>query len=409
MDEKVKGYLHTTAFTLLVISLLAWFLPKENKNLNSSVLKPANTVANEAQTPPVGEVPVANEAAPPTNMDPSTNIAQPTDVATVTNIAPTSVSSPVKAGSVSALRQSGPIIVDHDGQVIECLDIRSTSGAAISINRFKNITIKNCKITTSNGQGISAYYADGLQIQNCDIKNASASKGVNPNASADELNINIYGSNGVKINNVRLVGGSSGVYIASSSNVNISNVEGYNFKGPFPRGQLVQFNTINTASLDGFSCVNDVNNSYPEDNISVYKSQNITIKNGLIDGNNSITGCGVMVESGSNNCLIQNVDALNQGNASFVSWGSSNVTFRDVRTKNNHASSVRGANASGSLIFASSSGATGTSFINATYFNPANPENIVLNYKAPAPMLVKDIRQQDFVAKSPLRLKFGWE
>jgi len=346
---------------------------------------------------------------PPVEVDDTTDTQVVTTPAVTTPAVTTPAVTTPAVGDVKSLKASGPITVTHDGQVIENLLITGTSGNAININGFKNVIIRNCQITANGGAGISASNADGLQIQNVDINNGVAATGVNENSSVYQNNIDISSSNGVTINNAKLTGGSSGIYAADSSNLTFTNIEGNNFKGPFPRGQMVQFNNCNTAVLDGFSCVNDPNNSYPEDNISVYKSQNITIENGLIDGNNSITGCAVMVESGSNNCLIKNVDALNQGDASFVSWGASNVTFEDVRTKDNHATSVRGANASGSLIFASASGATGTSFINATYYNPANPDNIELNYNAPAPLLVKDIKEQDFTAKSPLDLKFSWE
>jgi hypothetical protein len=37
---------------------------------------------------------------------------------------------------------------------------------------------------------------------------------------------------------------------------------------------------------------------WTEDNISVYQSDNVTVRRGVIDGNNSPAGDGVMLESG---------------------------------------------------------------------------------------------------------------
>ena len=306
--------------------------------------------------------------------------------------------------SVKKLKASGPIVITHDGQVVEGLDITSKNGAAISVNGFKNVVIKNCKITANNGPGITATMADGIKIQNVDIINGSASVGLKPNTSANQDNIHIANTKGVTITNARLTGGSSGVCVDVGSNVNISNIEGYNFKGPMPRGQLVQLGQVTSGTINGFYCKNDPNNSWPEDNISLYASQNITVQNGLLDGNNSHTGVGVMAE-GSSNCLIQNVDAIHQGTASFAASNSQNITFKDVRTKDNIATSGRGANASGSLMFGSEDNSTGTIFQNAIYSNPINPGNIFWDQNGTA---TADIKQQNFVTKTPLKLVFGW-
>ena len=59
-----------------------------------------------------------------------------------------------------------------------------------------------------------------------------------------------------------------------------------NFHGPFPRGQFVQFDKSGNSSLTNFYVYNDPAHSHPEDNVSVYYSPNVTISNGLIDGNN---------------------------------------------------------------------------------------------------------------------------
>jgi len=382
-EKKTNGYIK------IVLILLMFFMIKAMFNGNPEV-------SIKTETPVATETAANNE---PVNTENPATTNEP--VKTVTT-------ETTQIGNVQKLTTSGSITVSHDGQVIEGLNITSKSGNAITIKGFKNVVIKNCKITAYHGNGIFAVMADGLQIQNVNIINGSASIGLKPNASIDENNIGISHTNGLTINNARLTGGSSGIDVDDdSANVSLSNIEGYNFKGPFPRGQLIQLGRVNTGTINGFYCYNNPNNSYPEDNISLFMSQNIVVKNGLIDGNNSITGCGVMAEK-SSNCLIQTVDCINQGDSSFAASESQNITFQDVRTKDNHATSGRGKNGSGSLIFGSENNSSGIRFVNAIYFNPINPENIVWANVSQS-IIQKDIKKQDFATKTPLKLKFGWE
>ena len=78
-----------------------------------------------------------------------------------------------------------------------------------------------------------------------------------------------------------------------------------------------QFDKSNNSILRDFSCEND-NSSWTEDNINVYESNNVTIQRGLVDGNNSPSGDGVMFECGNkahaymDAGLVEDVDTINQ-------------------------------------------------------------------------------------------------
>lgn len=56
--------------------------------------------------------------------------------------------------------------------------------------------------------------------------------------------------------------------------------------------------------------------SWPEDSISAWRSGNITIRDGLVDGNNSPTGVGIMFEGDDREAaegppsLVEDVDAI---------------------------------------------------------------------------------------------------
>lgn len=129
------------------------------------------------------------------------------------------------------------------------------------------------------------------------------------------------GSSGVRIHQVQVRGGSSGIYLVTCPLATVTFVEGHEMRGPFPRGQGVQFDKCNHSILTDFSCENS-NASWTEDNINVYESNNVTIRRGLIDGNNSPSGDGVMVESSGipglvTAGLVDSVDAIRQGNGCF--------------------------------------------------------------------------------------------
>jgi len=169
--------------------------------------------------------------------------------------------------------------------------------------------------------------------------------------------------------------GSTGMYLLNSPGATISHVDGYDFHGPFPRGQFVQFDKSGNSSLTDFYAFNDPAHSSPEDVVSVYASPNTTISNGVIDGNNSQDGVGVMFENGSTGGRVTNVDAIHQANGAFSSYNS-DVVFDHTRSFDNIATDQgRGLPSSNALIWNVSS--PGVSIENSTYTHPADPGNIV--------------------------------
>ena len=71
--------------------------------------------------------------------------------------------------------------------------------------------------------------------------------------------------------------------------------------------RCVQFDKCNNSILEDFSCENS-NASWTEDNVNVYESDNVTVRRGVVDGNNSPSGDGIMFESsgvrGESVCLF---------------------------------------------------------------------------------------------------------
>ena len=159
----------------------------------------------------------------------------------------------------------------------------------------------------------------------------------------------------------------------------LQGIEGYDFHGPFPRGQLVQFNKSPNSSLSDFYVRNDPNVAFTEDNVSVYQSDNVTIQRGVIDGNNSPSGQGVIFE-GSNNGRASHIDTIHMGNGAFASFYGSNNTFDHTRSFDNVAADQgRGTPMSGAVIWTLNGG--GNTVAHSSYQNPAVPHNIVFEYQ----------------------------
>ena len=124
---------------------------------------------------------------------------------------------------------------------------------------------------------------------------------------------------------------------------------------------MVQFSNSPGGLLEDFSVVNDASISFAEDNINVYESNNVTIRRGLIDGNNSPTGIGVMVENGSNGVVVEDVDCIRMGNGSFTVTNNGTCTWRRCRTREDICSDQgRGLPTSTGLAWYVTAGSTAT-------------------------------------------------
>ena len=303
------------------------------------------------------------------------------------------------------LTDSTPITVTQDGEVIENIRIHAINEPAILVNNHSNVVIRNVEITHEGGRGISCTGADGLYIENVSITNVSSDS---PLPSENESNIECEFSSGIIIKNARLTGGSSGIYLLGSPNAHLSFIEGYNFRGPIPRGQLVQFSSSPSCTLEDFSAINnpDPSVSWPEDNVSVIWSDNCVIQRGLLDGNNSETGVGVMFEH-SDNGLAEDVDTAKQGNGSFFAFPGNNVTFRRTRARDNICDDQgRGLPSSNGLVWGGDPSSTELRIEDSRYFNLCNPGNRVWDFDT---FDIVEHFSEDFQLRDPIVNQFPWE
>jgi hypothetical protein len=314
-------------------------------------------------------------------------------------------------GAKASLIPSGPVTSGAEGQIIEGLDISAPVGSGIAVSH-RGVTIRNCRVRHTTGHGIHGTEAQGLVLRDLEIVRVSG-QGPNDRPRGFYNNIDLDRCAQASILRVRASGGSSNIYIKESEATHLSRLELHDARGPFPRGQNVQFNRSPRSVLEDFSGENGPS-SWTEDNVSVFRSDGCTVRRGLVSYNNSPTGDGVMIE-GSFDCLVEDVDAVQQGNGAFAAVpeddaGSGGCTFRRCRTRAtyNSARDGRAAPSSNGLSFYMliSQNARRHTIIDCHYDTLANPDNLVWDSRS----LNDDwaFTHQAFTPRRPIRLNFGW-
>ena len=160
-------------------------------------------------------------------------------------------------------------------------------------------------------------------------------------------------------------------------------------RGPEPRGQNVQFNRSPNSILEDFSGENG-STSWTEDNVSVFRSDRCVIRRGLVSYNNSPTGDGIMIEGGFD-CLVEDVDALQQGNGAFAavpdgiagSGGCSFLRCRTARSYNGRRDGREAPSSNGLSIYTKiSPGARKHTVTDCHYDALANPKNLIWDVRS---------------------------
>ena len=294
---------------------------------------------------------------------------------------PSEAQPPTTSQPVSLTHTTTAIHSSYDGQVIENLDIYVDNGDALTITN-DNVTLRNVRVHHAEGNGVVVSGANNVTIENVEVINSSPPTGNQDETSDNINNILVADSPNVTVHNATLRGGSDGLNLVNSPGANISHVDGYDFHTPDPevygwRGSFVEFNGSGNSTLTDFYVLNNAATSASGDNVAVYNSPNVTISNGVIDGNNSTAGVGIMFEAGSTGGQVHNVDAIHMGNGAFGTWDTANnVVFDDTRSFDNiHADQGRGPSESNAVIWVTNS--PGVSILNSTYTDPGNPNNIV--------------------------------
>ncbi len=313
-------------------------------------------------------------------------------------------SSPDTGVAKCTLTPSGPVEAQKDGEVIENLLITAKGQPAIRVEGKSKVTIRNVRILHEDGQGIVLSNADDVTIEQVSIEHTGAPP-TGANAS-EENNITCYQSARATIAHVRLTRGSTGIYLISCPESKLSFIEGHDIRGPFPRGQLVQWDKSDDGLLEDFSVINP-QTSWPEDNVNVYQSNNLTIRRGLIDGNNSPSGVGVIFDGGDATGLVEDVDAIRMGNGCFSAYdGGDGTIFRRTRCRENICGDQgRGVPLSNALMWAGQPGLTQLRIEDSSYFASCN-DNLVWPQDSFA---VVELNEVDFKLRAAIVNTFCWD
>jgi hypothetical protein len=309
------------------------------------------------------------------------------------------------APAACQLATTGPVRVEEEGAVLENLRIDASGEPAIIIAADR-VTVRNVHVTHRGAAGISIEGAADVVLENVVVEHAAA-PATGPHETSDQINIEVFDSPRLRVDGARLARGSSGIYILESPRSDLRRIQGEDFRGPFPRGQLVQWDKSSNSVLDGFSVVNTAD-SWPEDNVNVYQSAAMQIRNGFIDGNNSPSGVGVIFDGGElSTGTVEDVDAVHMGNGCFSAYdGGDQVLFRRTRCRDNICEDQgRGPPLSNALMWSGREGTTTLRVLDSTYYASCNG-NVLWPDEAFA---VIELVEADFKPRAPLDLRFCWE
>lgn len=273
------------------------------------------------------------------------------------------------------LSPCGPLQVGQSGKIVEDLEILSDQGAALEIHNVSDVVVRRCRIWHKNGPGVRLLSCRRVHLEQLEIVRYDAP--LSGPLATEECNLEAWNCEGLSLRQVRLLWGSSGLYLTECQRVHLQQFEGFDFRGPFPRGQLLQLNRVVGARVQHFFALNPPETSFPEDIVSVFESHQVHLSDGLLVGNNSPAGSGVMFEHSTQGRVLR-VDAWHMGNGCFSAYPAHDVQFEQVRAARNHAGDQgRGLPLSGGLCFASSLDSTKIRVVDSHFDQISEPHRLM--------------------------------
>lgn len=366
--------------------------------------------------------------------DPALTVCKPADPA-IEGVPPSGL-------CASTLPTSDAVVVNEDNVVVENLDIylQDHKKCGIRIENRKNVTIRNVNIRHA-GAGICVFGSENVTIETARLVNTIDRAGPHcrPGLTVQDCkwvhrrkeprklypvnthnNIWILKSSNVLLNTVYVEKGESGIFAEQTDNLEIQNLHCRDIRGPYWRGQCVQVFKSHGAKISNFYAQQFLESSSGHDNFNAYESDHVVVSNGLIDGNWSRNGVGVIADSLANNMTVKDVDILHNGVAGVNVWSGAtkedngrigvNFTVENVRVKSGHCDTTWHNKpdygpSSGGMAFAMHPAAVGARFINSQYADHCR-EHAVFSSSRPD---VFDIREEDFEPKAPpIDIRFPW-
>jgi len=205
---------------------------------------------------------------------------------------------------IGTYKASAPIIWSGiTGQTISGIDIENATGNSIDLTNCSNITIQNSKIAHCKGIGIKLYNCSNITIINCSMDSVS-----------------------------------SGVNACNCTGIKFEYNEVKNVLGPMPRGQMIQFDAVSGGgnSISYNIGENIAGQSFPEDEISLYKSNGLANDPIIIAGNwirgggPSNSGGGIMTgDAGGSFVIVKDNILVNPGQYGIAISSGNNITVQN--------------------------------------------------------------------------------
>jgi hypothetical protein len=199
--------------------------------------------------------------------------------------------------------------------LIDNVELHHCALDGISVSNSSNVVIQNSQIhdlvrepaqpNFYRSQGIRAVNVTNFTVTNSQFHDIYTNTTQPFDEPAVAMHLEQVRGAAIFRNTFQNVG--SGVYaVEGSTGINVHHNSGLNWKGPLPRGQMVQFAFVSGAG-NSIECnisdnVRGANNT--EDNINLYASSGTAASPILVrynrtrNGSSSMTGSGIVVESG---------------------------------------------------------------------------------------------------------------
>jgi hypothetical protein len=188
------------------------------------------------------------------------------------------VSAPGRDSADADFKKSGPLVLEGKADLtISGLEIVNPKGNGITIRNSKRIRIENCNIGPCKGEAV-----------------------------------NVYACEGITVTGNRFEAVSTGVYALDSRRIEVTRNRCLNVHGPFPRGQLAQFDKVSGGGnrINQNLALNILGKSNPEDVINIYKSSGTpddpiqVVGNKIRGGGPSGSGGGIMTGDGGGAYIV---------------------------------------------------------------------------------------------------------
>jgi hypothetical protein len=204
------------------------------------------------------------------------------------------------------LTKSEPLVIDGKTDLtINGLEISNPQGNGITIRNSKRIRIEGCKIGPCKGEAV-----------------------------------NIYACDGITVTGNRFEAISTGVYALDSRHIEVTHNRCLNLHGPFPRGQLAQFDKVTGGGnrINHNRALNVLGKSNPEDVINIYKSSDTSddpiqvIGNKIRGGGPSGSGGGIMTgDGGGAHIVVRDNVLVDPGQYGIAIAGGHHIQILDNR------------------------------------------------------------------------------